>query len=493
MRKTIVLAIDNLIKEGITDVELFASPFELKFLEIENAKKQIIDEVKKQIESAIDEESPKKKLNYLKVKKIGSVLIPKKELSDFRKCALIDPIDEIKYLTITLLMVKEIEKARIIKSRNKVFSYRYSPKNRYLFDNEYNYTKFRNYVSGKSKKQTIKVVVECDISNFYDRLNLHRLESNLKAIPKIDFKYVELLNELLLYWANRDSYGLPVGSNASRILAEASLIEVDNYLISKKIDFCRFVDDYRIFAKNAAEAHNHLSLLVEKLSKEGLFLNMNKTKIKDVSYLKNKRVKEENQEKKLEEIKKYLDGVSNFHKIIRGYSGLIPTKFKEMNESEKEKLVLENEDEMLNNLEKSIIIDPEEIKKTIKVIIASEKYELLGKVALVLKKFPQFLPYLIDVLLKYQEKISEETSIIIKEEFAKWFGEENVQEYILVYLTRFFKEGKFKDKEVLFNYFRNLKRNAGNYVGRAVLEALENNISRGELLEIRDYYVRADI
>jgi hypothetical protein len=35
-------------------------------------------------------------------------------------------------------------------------------------------------------------------------------------------------HELLLFWANRDSYGLPVGSNASRILAEASLIDVDS-------------------------------------------------------------------------------------------------------------------------------------------------------------------------------------------------------------------------------------------------------------------------
>ena len=72
-------------------------------------------------------------------------------------------------------------------------------------------------------------MVECDISNFYDRLNIHRVESILRSSDKIDEDIIGLINEILLFWANRDSYGLPVGSNASRILAEAALIEVDNF------------------------------------------------------------------------------------------------------------------------------------------------------------------------------------------------------------------------------------------------------------------------
>lgn len=41
--------------------------------------------------------------------------------------------------------------------------------------------------------------------------------------------------------------------------------------------------------------------------------------------------------------------------------------------------------------------------------------------------------------------------------------------------------------------FRNLKRNAGDYIGRAILECLEDDLTRGEVIEIRDYYPRADI
>ena len=44
----------------------------------------------------------------------------------------------------------------------------------------------------------------------------------------------------------------------------------------------------------------------------------------------------------------------------------------------------------------------------------------------------------------------------------------------------------------LLNSFRNLKRNSGDYIGRVLLESLDGKLSRGEVLEIRDYYYRAD-
>lgn len=497
IRKAVRLAIENILKEGLTDVDIFLYPFELDYLKIEEVKQKIVDTVEEQILS--------KKFDALKINKIGSVLVPKKEFFDFRKCALIDPIDEIKYLTLVLIMAKEIEEKRINKSKNKIFSYRFMPQSGYLFDPEYNYTKFRTYVSEKSKKKNIKVVVECDISNFYDRLNLHRLESNLLAIPKISPDYVTILNELLLFWSNRDSYGLPVGSNASRILAEAALLEVDNYLVSQKIDFCRFVDDYRIFAKDAITAHHYLSLLIERLSKEGLFLNINKTKVKDVSMqfhienngnLEEKEVAVSLENEDIPKVKISEEELKNkfsISKIIRGYSGLIPTKFRELTNSEKEKFSKENENELIENLKEQILIEPKEIIKLIKVIVAKNVFHLTKEIPNILEKFPQFLPYITDVLLKYQNMISDDVCNSIKYDLSQWFEKENVPEYILVNLTRFFKGGKFEDKDTLLKYFRNLKRNAGDYIGRALLEALENKINRGEMLEIKDYYIRADL
>ena len=364
IEKACNIAINNIIKEGTTDVELFNRPFEIELLKNDEIRAEVVEEVV----SAIEVQD----FEALKINKKGHVLVPKKNLCDYRKCAWIEVIDEIKYLTIVLLMAKEIEKKRDNKSNKRIFSYRLkmTSNNGYIFDLDYNYTSFKNRVIEKSRMKNKKIVVECDISNFYDRLNLHRLESTLLSIENIDQKLVKILNEFLLFWSNRDSYGLPVGSNASRILAEAALIEVDNYLISKKIDFCRFVDDYRIFARNAAEAHRNLAILVQRLNKEGLFLNYSKTNIKELKAQEGKEPEEKKKEKFDTEI---------FNKIIRGYSGLIPLKFRELSESEKNKLVNEDENESIVNLKNTLLIDPKEFKVAIRILIAKQKYLVLCK------------------------------------------------------------------------------------------------------------------
>ena len=472
-------AINNIIKEGTTDVELFKKPFEIKLLENNEIRREIIENVVKSIKKCNFEE--------LKISKIGHVLVPKKNLCDYRKCAWIDVIDEIKYLTLVLLMAKDIEVARDNKSNKKVFSYRLKTKgnNGYIFDNEYNYTSFRNRIAEKSKMKNKRIVVECDISNFYDRLNLHRLESILLSIEKIDKDAIKLLNEILLFWSNRDSYGLPVGSNASRILAEAALIEIDNYLISKNIDFCRFVDDYRIFAKSASEAHKNLAILVERLNKEGLFLNFSKTNIKEL--IKN----DDKQKQEKKENKNF--NVEVFNKIIRGYSGLIPLKFRELSDSEKNKFTNEDENENILKLKDTLLIDPKEFIVTIKIIVAKEKYDRLSEISEIIDRFPQFIPYYVDMLIKYASKIPRNTINKIKNNMSKWITEDEIPEYIKVYVIRLFSIDEFKDKEIVFRAFRNLKRNAGDYIGRAILESLENDLNRGEVIEIRDYYTRADI
>lgn len=493
LHDAILLSIENVLKEGLTDVDVFTRPFEIDMLKKEIVKNKVIEAIK----TSLKENS----IKSLGVTPISYVLVPKKELFDFRKCALIQPLDELKYLSLVIQIADKIEIMRISKSKNNIFSYRFKPQKGYLFDPNYNFTSFREYVSKKSNQHNINVVVSCDIGNFYDRLNLHRLECILSSNEKIDKKIVHQINELLLFWSNRDSYGLPVGSNASRILAEASLIEVDNYLISKKIDFCRFVDDYRIFAKDAVTAHHSLSVLVDRLNKEGLFLNTSKTEIKDVSKAEVNRDEDSTQPLETnEEIPKnvtideaMLRNKFNIPKIIRGYSGLIPTKFRKLTERERNKLLENNLEVLYQEIEASTLMEPKAFVELIKTAIAQEQSEYLVKTIVILKNFPQFLPYTLDVIIKYEYLLSDQQIQDIEEELQSWLVSSNYSEYILVYLVRFFSVGKFKNKKILFDYFRLLKRNDGNYIGRAVLEELEGLIGRGEVLEIRDYYIRADL
>ena len=471
--------------EGATDVELFNRAFEIDYLKDKSVRDELC--------SAICSSIQNNKFSELKVHKLGHVLVPKKSLSDFRKCALIDIYDEIVYLTLVISIADEIEKMRLNKSDNRVFSYRFGRFKSKLFDSKFYYTAFRKRAMEKSYYDKNKVVVECDISNFYDRLNIHRIESILRSNPKIDENIISLINELLLYWANRDSYGLPVGSNASRILAEAALIEVDNYLISKGVDFCRFLDDYRIFAKNAFEAHSNLALLTLKLSKEGMFLNTQKTKVKDISNCKKRNINNDDNNNHQNDIG--FDEIDDEHtnppKIIRGYAGLIPSKFRKLSSMEIENLKENDLDELINIANNNMLIEAKEIIEIIRTIIAQEEYSRLTELPDILIKFPQFIPYFIDAVIKC-EGIAKEDLDKIQSDFEEWMTNGDVPEYIQVYLVRIYSTPLLENKEVLLKSFRNLKRNSGDYIGRALLESLDGKLSRGELLEIRDYYYRAD-
>ncbi len=484
LRKSCYKAIENILYEGTTDVELFNRAFEINYLKDNKVKEELCS----MICSAIE----KKKFSELKVHKLGHVLVPKKSLSDYRKCALIDIYDEIVYLTLVISIADEIEKMRINTRKNRVFSYRFGDFKGKLFDSKFHYTSFKQKTLEKSQYAKNKIIVECDISNFYDRLNIHRIESILRSNSKIDESIIFLINELLLYWANRDSYGLPVGSNASRILAEVALIEVDNYLISKGIDFCRFVDDYRIFAKNAFEAHSNLALLTLKLSKEGMFLNTQKTKVKDISvYNKPNLGSDMNNAQSKVTFDKVDDEHPNLPKIIRGYSGLIPSKFRKLSNIEIKKLKENDLDKLINDANNSMLIEEKTITSIIRTIIAKEEYRRLTELPNILKKFPQFIPYFIDAVIKC-ESISKEDLVKIQNDFEEWMTNVDVPEYIQVYLVRIYSTHLLENKEILLDSFRNLKRNSGDYIGRALLEALDGKLSRGELLEIRDYYYRAD-
>lgn len=480
LRKACFRAMDNILYEGTTDVELFNRAFEIDYLKIDEVK----DEICRKICSAIQQND----FSQLKIHKLGHVLVPKKNLADYRKCALIDIYDEIVYLTLVISIASEIEKMRINKSKGRVFSYRFGNFKGRLFNKNFHYTAFKEKILEKSTLYKNKVVVECDISNFYDRLNIHRIESILRSNPKIDESIIYLINELLLYWANRDSYGLPVGSNASRILAEVALIEVDNYLISKGINFCRFVDDYRIFAKNSFEAHSNLALLTLKLSKEGMFLNTQKTKIKDISNIDKQK---NNKNKSDENSDLNEDEKPNPPKIIRGYSGLIPSKFRKLSSTETTTLKKNDLDILINNAKNDMLIEEKTITAIIRTIVAKKEYNRLKDLPNILRKFPQFIPYFVDVVIKCED-IKKEDIIEIQNNFQEWMINVNVPEYIQVYLVRLYSAPRFENKEILLKSFRNLKRNSGDYIGRALLESLEGKLSRGELLEIKDYYYRAD-
>ena len=138
------LAIANVLKEGLTDI--FPAPYELSLLKNKGFQKVVKNDVLKAITGG--------SLETLKISPIEHVLLPTTAAFDFRRCALMQPLDTIKYLTIALLFAEEIERQRPAKARRMVFSYRFAPQKGYIFDPKYNITSL--FEARRQEGKTVK-------------------------------------------------------------------------------------------------------------------------------------------------------------------------------------------------------------------------------------------------------------------------------------------------------------------------------------------------
>ncbi len=194
----------------------------------------------------------------------------------FRWVYQIDPIWNLYFLSLCIKIAPELETKRIAVSSGRVFSYRfhYDRQKSTIFDKSIGYAAFATESTEKAENH--EYVVVSDIASFYDNVYHHKLENSLAANCS-DTESIRRIDRILFRLSGGCSYGLPVGGNASRILAEAMLVKLDRSLASKGIEFCRFVDDIRIFAKSQAEAYSHLHTLAKFLG-DSLGLRLQKTK-----------------------------------------------------------------------------------------------------------------------------------------------------------------------------------------------------------------------
>jgi hypothetical protein len=198
----------------------------------------------------------------------------------FRPATQIDPIWNAYLLALLLEIGPEIEEARIPVERGVVFSYRFKPsiEKATLFDREIGWYLFQK--TALQRAAEVEFIVSTDISDFYSRVYHHRLENALKQATRngdVVKRIMEISRRLSI---GETSYGLPVGGQASRILAELLLNRTDRLLLASGIQFCRFVDDYYLFASTASNAQTNLVQLSEiLLTNEGLTLARAKTRI----------------------------------------------------------------------------------------------------------------------------------------------------------------------------------------------------------------------
>ncbi len=211
---------------------------------------------------------------------IEAVQIPKSGAHAYRRGAWIEPIDLLTFLTCAILVARRLEPTRV--SAQRVFSHRFSPQAGRLFDARYDFNAFHAAVVKRLEATPGTVLVSADIADCYDSICGERLALSLVrrgAEPWL----VATLDRLLRGWRGTAGRGLPAGSHASSILAESILGDIDDGLQEDGIDYIRFVDDYRLFAPDAATARVWLQRLDARLAAERLRINQSKTSIQSLT------------------------------------------------------------------------------------------------------------------------------------------------------------------------------------------------------------------
>jgi hypothetical protein len=261
------LALRNIARYGDTDV--FPFPLETHwFHDEEDVVVQLLKEMDANFDAWVAD------YPVLYVRSLSSV-----GYWGFRACTQIDPLWNAYLLALAVHVGGDVERARIGPSRGIIHSYRYAPDaaNSMLFDRSFGWASYQQQALATATGY--EYVLSTDISDFYARVYHHRLENALsQATPNKEA--VKRIMVLLLHLAAHTSYGLPVGGNASRLLAELLLNRTDRLLVAERVRFERFVDDYYLFCESREVAQRSLTFLSDTLLKnEGLGLSRSKTRL----------------------------------------------------------------------------------------------------------------------------------------------------------------------------------------------------------------------
>jgi len=205
-----------------------------------------------------------------------------KVIGGYRVASQLEPDDAILYTALAFGVCQKVESGRIARRRKISCSYRIKlTKDGGFFCDNNGYDDYKESIVKNLAKTTSKYVLSIDISDFYNQISHHRIRNNLDSAGCNVNITKHLENCLNQFCSNHHSRGIPVGPSGSIILAEAALMDFDDWILREGCPFCRYVDDFRVFFSNTKKAVEFLDrFTLELYNSHRLSPNSTKTFIK---------------------------------------------------------------------------------------------------------------------------------------------------------------------------------------------------------------------
>lgn len=197
--------------------------------------------------------------------------------SGFRTATKIHPFWNLYFNGIGIAIAEALAAQRY----SSAWSYRFLPDGgEELFDRASSWRAFREATSAIARdSEDGVVVVQTDIASFYEHISHHYLENHLTDLFHDEGRLAKQVVGLLTKFSGGRSFGLPVGGQGARVLAELMLHPIDRELTVLGVTWARFVDDYVVIATSSEHAYGSLAKLSHSLGDYGLNLSRSKTSI----------------------------------------------------------------------------------------------------------------------------------------------------------------------------------------------------------------------
>jgi hypothetical protein len=204
------------------------------------------------------------------------MLVPKDAVS-FRNAAQLDPLDTLLLAGLIYEVGAQIEAKRSPLQEHRVFSYRFAPAADGTLFGPDQWDQF--WETSIRRASASSVVLTLDITDFYNQISHHSIENQL-ARCGLAAPVIKILMNLVKSSTYSVSKGIPVGPHPTHLLAEASLIPIDELLLQRGLEYCRYVDDINIFCDSEESAHVALFAVAGALDQyHKLTVNRSKTRI----------------------------------------------------------------------------------------------------------------------------------------------------------------------------------------------------------------------
>jgi hypothetical protein len=220
------------------------------------------------------EKNSSKKLKALNI--FSERLLAPTGPTGFRVVTKIQPFWNIYFNGLGIAVGSALEATR----DERVHSYRFlrDENSSELFDRAFSWRAFREATVMDAKDAGEKaIIVQTDISSFYEHISHHYIENAIDDIFADNERIGNQVVALLGKFSGGRSFGLPIGGQCSRILAELLLSSADQRMTASGIRWHRYVDDYVLIANSHSDAYQALAFLSHNLADYGLTLNKTKT------------------------------------------------------------------------------------------------------------------------------------------------------------------------------------------------------------------------